>query len=113
MKSILKKIVFALVFIFPFYAGAQLTEKTLKKGDKARGYYDKGEYEKSEKILVKLTNDFSWAGYIWGELAKTRYAIYYQKKQYDGLLNGNFTITVKDKDGKEKPGNDSRSNALR
>lgn len=104
---------FLLFFIFPLLLFPQLPEKALKKVDKAKEQYEKGEYEKSEKILVKLTEDYDWSGYIWGELAKTRFAMYLQKKQTDMLLGGNFTITVKDKDGKEKPGGDSLSNALR
>src|ERR1700744_2372474 len=98
--------------LLPFLMAAQLPDKTVKKVDKAEEYYEKGEYAKSDEILQKITEEYPWSGRTWDKLAKTRFAIYLQQKEYDKLLGGNMTVTVKDKDGKEKKGGDSLATAL-
>lgn len=109
------KKLFLIVAILPLLIIAQtLPEKALKKIDKSSTYFDNGEYEKSEEILKKLSEEYPRSSTVWDKLAKTQFYFYLQQKKYDNtILGGNMTITVKDKDGKEKPGNDSLANAFK
>ncbi len=111
MRNFLLKALFVTAFILPLFAIAQLPEKALKKIDEAKEKFNNDEYDKSEKILTKLTKEYAWSGHIWDDLAKTHWAIWEQKKQSDQLL-GSLNISIQDKNGKEKPGGDSLSKAL-
>lgn len=101
------KLVTLLLLLFcstGLFAQDKVSEADVKKYDKALELFKKQEYEEADKILVKLTEKYPWQGTIWDLLSKSRFYQYAYARE-EGM-QGNFTITVKDKDGKEKSAED-------
>lgn len=102
MKKNIQRISLILFFIFSMVGYSQ-SNKMDKKIEKAKELINKDKKVEAEELLEKALIDYPESGEGWDLLANLRYQLYKESKSLDGIFGGNMTITVKDKDGKEKP----------
>jgi len=77
-----------------------------KKLDKAYDLIKKDKNDKADDYLVELLKEYPHFGEAWDLLGEIRHQAYEDSKKTSGFLGGNFTVTVKDKNGEEKPAED-------
>lgn len=83
-----------------------------KKLEKAKELAENKKYKESDEYLTDLLEKNPEYGAGWDLLANIRYAEYEESKMSDNLFGGKMTVTTKDKNGKEIPGNDSLAQSL-
>lgn len=98
-----KIIIIVSCFVFNHLSAIGQSNQLDKKLEKVYTLADKGKIDEADEYLVKLLKENPRYGTGWDLLCKLRYKEFVDSKELDQVLGKTFTITVKDKDGKDVP----------